>query len=159
MKFLLTLFIFLISFAGCSQYFTVDEFIKLGKASDDYFDTYVTKKGYQFEEVEDRDGFLSKSYSFSINGSKRYYVSKHNAKDKKIEWVSFQTPNSNHYLKMKEELKKNGFYLLKSDVFNGANLFQYKKDKYSFTVISGKEDVEDKKNARTVYGFNFKIYY
>jgi hypothetical protein len=146
------------SLNGFSQSFTLNELIKLTKSNDNNFDTYVLQRGFQFEDVENHDGFISKSYSLSINGAKRYYITKHIPKDNSFKWVSYQTPNSRDYLKMKEDLKRNGFLNTKSDTYNSSNLFEFVKDNCKITIMSGKEDSKEGYESRSIYGYNIKVY-
>jgi len=121
--FLVTL---LISVAGFSQSFSLNELIKISKYNEDDFDTYVTKKGYIFEEASEKTIASITSYTFLVKGLKTYYVSKFLEKESAF-WVSFQTPDTKNYLSIKEELKTYGYKLFDKGTMDGSNYFKYKK--------------------------------
>ena len=127
MKRIFVLTALLISFTVFSQTFTLNELIKLSKYDDDGFDTYITKKGYVFNEVKDDGFYITSDYTFLVDGYKKYFISKNKLKTKENNFITFQTPNSKTYLSIKEELKSNGYILFNKGILDRSQYFEYKK--------------------------------
>jgi hypothetical protein len=147
MKKLITLVALVWSLTGFSQSFTLNELIKLSKYDDDEFDTYITKKGYVFNEGKADDFYITSDYTFLVDGYTKYFISKNKSKTKDIySFISFQTPSSKTYLSIKEELKSNGFILLDKGVIDRSQYFEYKKglNKVTITSISNIDEFSNK---------------
>lgn len=155
--FLVTL---LISVTGFSQSFSLNELIKISKYNEDNFDTYVTNKGYIFDKVDDKKYTSSKSYTFLVNGYKKYYVSQ--VVDKSMtydNWITFQTSNIKTYLSIKNELKTSGYYISDKGVDNGNYFFEYKKGKNIVSLWSTSSTNEYTGRTNIDYEINFRVKY
>lgn len=111
------------------QNFTVAELIKINNYELDDFDTYVNQKGYKYYENESTEFSDRTSYAYSVNGVNKLYISKYFRKLVRNEMVSFLTSNNATYLKIKLELKKLGFKLVKTGTFENTTYFDYRKGK------------------------------
>lgn len=159
MKRILIAISLLLSITGFSQSFSVAELVKISKYSADDFDTYVTKKGYVFYEETDEEIASGTSYTFLLNGAKRFYITKYNPKKRNYYWVDFQTSNSNTYLKIKEELKNSGYLQIDKGTINGSTYFKYRKQGKEVNLFSGSETNEYTKQTRVSYEIGVSVYY
>lgn len=141
----------LISFAGFSQSVSLNELINLSISSDDYFDTYATKKGYTFLRANEDDFANSSIYSYLVNGIKTAYLVKYTYNHKEGGWVELQTSNSNTYLKLKESLKVNGFSFYDKGVRGESSWIQYKKGKTSVRIFSSSDYNEYTRTTKPSY--------
>lgn len=155
MKILLLFICTLFSVSAFSQSFNLSELIKLCRSNDEYFDTYVSQKGYQFSDNTDEDHQKGESYTFKINGANTYYISKYisdyNGVFPTNYIVTFQTPNLKNYLGIKNEIINNGYRFIKKEILNGDQAFVYIKGKNSVRLVSFVEDGKERINPRTGY--------
>lgn len=129
-----TFIFFLFTASIFAQNFTLSELIKINNYTLDDFDTYVTQRGYKYYESKNTDYSESTSYSYTINGIRKSYISKFYRKLVDNEMVSFQTMNNAIYLKIKSELKTLGFKLIKTGTYEGDTYFDYKKGKIEVSL-------------------------
>jgi hypothetical protein len=109
----------------------------------DDFDTYVTSKGFIFEEVDNKESYEGVSYALNLNeyDSKatkfielyqRYYDYKYA--------IYYQTLDKNEYLNIKNQIKSLGFILEDSgpSEYNGKTSYKffYKKGKTKIHIYS-----------------------
>lgn len=120
---------FLFTTISIAQNFTLSELIKINNYNLNDFDTYVTQRGYKYYENESTEFSDRTTYAYSVNGINKLYISKYFRKLVKNEMVSFQTSNNATYLKIKLELKKLGFKLVKTGTFENTTYFDYSKGK------------------------------
>jgi hypothetical protein len=159
MKRIFVLTALLISFSAFTQSFTLNELIKLANSSDDYFDTYVTQKGYIFDKIGDDEYFKQISYTYLVNGLSQYYASKILPKIETHGFVSFQTPNTSTYLKIKEEIRIKGYMLSKKGTYKDSPYFEYRKGNTIVTLHSISEMNEYTNKKRTCYEIAVKTNY
>lgn len=160
MKRIFVLTALMISISGFSQSFTLNELIKISKYSEDDFDTYVTKKGYIFDEVSEKEYQYTSSidYTFLVNGLKNCFISKIEDKTKSFNfWVTFQTSESKTYLSIKEELKVYGYKLFDKGTSDGSNFFKYKKGNNLVSLWSISRTNEYTNRTTINYEINFKV--
>ena len=144
--------------SGFSQSFTLSELVKLSKYNEDDFDTYVTKKGYIFEEVSEKTIASKTDYTFLVKGLKTYYVSKLIDKESEFAfWVTFQTPDTKNYLSIKEELKTYGYKLFDKGTMDGSNYFKYKKGNSIVSLWSISTTYGYTNRTRVAYEISFKV--
>ena len=136
MKFL-NIIVFFVSFAfnSAGQSFSLPELIKMEKMDLEIFDTYVTSKGYVFFNKGKYKN--SVHYALNVNGDK---ASKFIAKD--VNLITFQTSVKSEYLKIKNQLKSNGFKFNKSEVENNSVKFIYKKGVTAIVIYAGTKSFE-----------------
>ncbi len=158
-KVLLILVCHLFSYAVFSQSFSISELVKISNYNDDDFDTYVTKKGYIFFDESDEEIAGRTTYTFLVNGYKKYYITKYKPKKQNYYWVNFQTPSSATYLRLKEELKNNGYKISDKGSINGSPYFKYTKGGKEVTLISESEINEYTKQTRITYEIGVSVYY
>ena len=161
MKRIFVLTALLISFSGFSQSFTLAELIKITKSSDDNFDTYATLRGFTFYSNETDDTEVeNQSYVYKSNDVKIAYLTKYSFLTNKYEkssMVSFQTINSSAYLKIKNELKANGFKFLNKDLHNGTTFLNYSKGKIEISLASSSDESNGSYRQRTSYEISVSI--
>jgi hypothetical protein len=147
MKRLFILSLLLFSFSTTlAQSFSLSELIKMEKMDLEIFDTYVTSKGYVFFNKGKYKN--SVHYALNVNGDK---ASKFIAKD--VNLITFQTSVKSEYLKIKNQLKSNGFKFNKSEVENNSVEFIYKKGVTAIVIYAKTESFEI--NYVTKTGKNF----
>jgi hypothetical protein len=159
MKKIITAFLLIISCSVFSQSFSLNELIKLANSSDDYFDTYVTKKGYTFNEIKDREYSKSIGYTFLVNGYSEFFVSKILWKTRSFGFVTFQTDNISNYLKIKEDLINFGYKLSEKGTTEGFPYFEYKKGNTNVTLHLISETNEYTNKKRNAYEIAVKTNY
>ena len=141
----------LLCFQGYSQSFTLNEFIGLLNKKDDQLDTYLTKKGYQFYNIEEDKVYDITSYVFKVKGLNTYFLSKMIRKSSGSVVFKLQTPSSNEYLKMKNEAVLNKFKYVSKESAENSLYFFYENSSLSIIFGTFKEQVEEYKNPRTGY--------
>ena len=127
MKRIFVLTALLISFTGFSQSFTLNELLKLSKSSDDSFDIYVTKKGYESSGAIVKDTVSSVRYTFLKKAQEKFYITRIKEKRRDNNWISFETSSVKNYLAIKESLVNAGYALYDKHISNGFNFSEYKK--------------------------------
>ena len=131
------LFVIILSFSnGYSQSLTLADLIKLNNLTEDNFDTFITSKGFKYNDFENLENANQKSYVFYIKGIKNSYVSKFTYTSKNKEMVSFQTPNSSIYLNFKKELLRFGFSYKKTETYKNTTFMYYGKGNLELTLTS-----------------------
>lgn len=143
LRILFSIFILLfIKTVSFSQIFSLKEMILLNNKSYDEFDTYVTKKNYEFYNTED-DGICEK-HSYTLNRDSysdkatywisisKYYATGTESKST-VTWV---TKYLKHYLSFKEQLKASSYKVQKTDTYKGALYTVYRKGKIEVTLFS-----------------------
>jgi hypothetical protein len=129
----------MLSFSGFTQSFTLNELIKLANSSDDYFDTYVTQKGYVFQKTKDDKYVSSDQYMFLVNGFRTHFIFKAHPKNETFGWVIFQTPKSSTYLQIKNELKSKGYVFVEKGNAMEATFLKFKKGTNEVEIFSGSD--------------------
>src|ERR1035437_1703794 len=139
-----------------AQTFSLTELISFTSKNLDGFDTYVTAKGFKFLELREKEN--EKGNTYCLNQSKTsiknaekfitydyvYYDADRN--------VTFQTANSNDYLKLKAQVIPYGFKFTNTETFKGATVLYYRKGKLELTLISYQNKTESGK-----VGTNYEI--
>ncbi len=157
MKQVIFLTALLFSITGFSQSFSLNELIKISKYNEDNFDTYVTNKGYVFDEISDEEFTSSNDYTFLVNGYKKYFISQ--VVDKTMtfkNWITFQTPNIKNYLSIKNELKTLGYEVVGSNSFKGNYYLEYKKASKIVKLWSTSKTNQYTDKTTVTYEINFK---
>lgn len=119
------IFLLIIPFYINGQDFTIAELIRLNDMSLDDFDTYVSRKDFFFVNIETNG--LSKNYLYGKGYGKPNPV-----------FIGKMFPNPNLvmyafytqkiYLKVKEELRDNGFEFFKSETSDKSSMSYYYSD-------------------------------
>lgn len=132
---------FIISKSSIGQFFSFNELVALAKNNIDYFDTYVTKKGYEYFDVEQRNSAEKRSYSFgrdSYSNKAKYWISfiQYAETSDEICYVSWSTDRK-HYINIKEQMQANGFKFLKTEKSDDKVYNVYKKGKIQIQLWLG----------------------
>ena len=138
---ILTFFISVNSFA---QSLSLNELMSMSRMNVDAFDTYATKNGYGFNELEDFSSFKRQTYAteYNKNSGAIYWLSlfydfKLDNKENKKSTLQYQTLKSTDYLRIKEELPKAGFvFFNQTNLKEEGNRFVYKNGKTNIYMIS-----------------------
>ena len=93
---------------------TVSEMMRVFNMDMDQFETYAINKGYKFNQVHSSQNFNGVSYAKGNGDNQRIMTLYDKYFSLGID-VSYQTPNSNEFLKIKTEMKNLGFVLYKTD--------------------------------------------
>lgn len=136
-RFLFITFTFFFVSITYGQTFTVTELITINYKNYDDFDTYVTKKGYEYS-ITDNDALSeNRSYSFKRGGFDnkaeywikyfKYYDGKTDSKTN----VSWQTSKRTDYINIKNQIKSLGFKFIET-----------KKDETTICIIYRKGKIE-----------------
>lgn len=161
MKKILFIISLLFCVSGFSQSFNLSELIKLCKLNEDFFDTYVTQKGYQFISTSDENFQKGDTYTFKIKGANTFFISKNIASydgiNKTLHFVTFQTPNSKNYLSIKNEVLSNGYVFIGKEMNNSDRVYNYAKGNIAITLTSFVEDGKERLNPRTGYTISVVI--
>ena len=139
-KLLITIAIVNFYIIGYCQSFTLGELTNMIKMDVDNFDTYVSNKGFKFLENKDSEIQKGNSYAFNQNSNSRkaekfitfYY--EYYGKTKRN--VTYQTPKTEEYLKIKNQIKSLGFKFKETSNFEGATFLIYFSGKYKLSLIS-----------------------
>ena len=105
----------------------------------DKFDTYVLNKGYEFQNVDEKDACESRSYVYKRDKQNMKYATSFINIYKYYDgeqMVSWEIIDKVQYLKIKKEIKANGFLFKKTYTHNGAVLTEYTKGKLKATLLS-----------------------
>jgi hypothetical protein len=141
--------------------FTLKELIALTSNDDEYFDTYVTNKGFEFYKAEtEGDGCERSKYAFDFSKNRVYadqFIGKDNCKNSaRIRWIP---ENIKAYNTIKKELKINGFkFNVKIMDEDGGMNFIFKKGIMEVT-LSSFEGESSNGNKKTSYGIYVCKYY
>jgi hypothetical protein len=136
MKRIFILAALLISFSGFSQSFTLNELIKLSKVSDSYFDTYVTKKGFIYNDRGDEEQTTYTEYAFQTKSNTTRFITKIDYKFINKTMITFRTQDANTYLSTKENLKKLGFSFIRKGDYDGGIFFEYNKKNTTVALMT-----------------------
>ena len=136
MKRFFILITLLISIEGLSQSFSLNELIKLSKVSDNYFDTYVTRKGFIYNDKGDEEQSTYTEYAFHTKSNTTRFITKIDYKLIKKTMITFRTQDANVYLNTKEELKKSGFNLIRKGDYEGGIYFEYNKNNITVALMT-----------------------
>ena len=130
MKKFLSIFFLIFSFAVNAQTFVLNDLLKMNKMSDDDFDTFVTQKGFKYSEYENDERKNAISYVFKskekFEGITKFVYA---VNVSEISMVSYETSSSSNYLKLKNELKNNGFKITETGQDEFGSFMRYKKGK------------------------------
>jgi len=138
MKKIFLLIFILASTSIFAQNFKLNELIKMRNMNWDDFDTYVTSKGYQYNDFKKEKNSTSKHYKYNGSVVGECYINRCIFFDE-VETspfsisVSFQTIHKEDYLAIKNQLKIQQFKYIGNDTYN---------------------EVEDAKNAHAI-GMNY----
>lgn len=138
MKIKFSLLIIITSFYCFGQdKLTLGELIKLNYYNLDQFDTYVTQKGFKYNERKEDEYSEDVIYSYSLNGyadRARCFITKTSYKLSKFREISYQLFNQETYLILKRDLIKLGFKFNKTIPTENGTSFEYKKGKLELTL-------------------------
>jgi hypothetical protein len=139
------------------QIFSLNELISLNSKNIDQFDTYVTKKGYEFAKTETKDSMKNWIYNFNRNYDKgaQYW----------IELTEFLMPQSIHsymiswytlekkdYISIKEQIISAGFKLLSSETLDsGVISYSYSKGKITINLYNAASKLERDSPLQNTY--------
>jgi len=138
MKLFALIVLSLLSTSTCfSQKFSVSELINLYENDNNFFDTYVIRKGFVFKDVEQNTVTYGLKDDLSTNNMICYNYSpdSNGKRDRSIVWV-FTSENT--YLDFKESLKVAGFEVYPSEnlITQNGRSFDYTNHKYIITIES-----------------------
>lgn len=140
MKFRILILLILLCNILNGQSFNLNELIKLSKSDLNFFDTYVTNKGFMFvEKKKESDYFANVYVQNNERGYKSNYINKIDFISHHEAMIAYRTTNSKIYLKIKDELVKYGFKYIENGVDSEGNIFfTYRKGKLEATLLSDK---------------------
>ncbi len=149
---LLLISVCMISFSHSrAQKFTLPELLSLNRCSMDSFDTYVTKRGYQFyKPIKSAAYGNAILYAFKQNDSTLkadYFIRKYLPGSINTKNISFQTIYVSDYLSLKDSLKTMGFTTTSSTPLENDNGLQlvYAKDALKILLNSYLSNTDPKK--------------
>ena len=137
--------LFAISSSVNAQSFSVRELTNLVYKNWDDFDTYVTAKGYSYNEAKKDSFYESRIYSLHRSDYERYagyWISFYKYLDHQT-MISWQTSNQKYYLDFKAQLIAEGFKFIKSEIVKGNNVNTYVTGNKEITLVSGKTKAND----------------
>jgi hypothetical protein len=150
----LTLILF--SFKANSQDFTIKEMYSLVKNDEDFFDTYVTSKGFQFKKSNTEDNCLEMLYDYEANASRIFaaqfliYTKCENTLN-----ITWQFSDIKKYLFFKSQIKPMGFFYQNSkQLDDGSITFRYKKQNIILSINSS-DNYNSENKKITSYQINF----
>ena len=133
----------LVSINSFAQKFTINELVKMLKFNDDQFDTYITKKGFQYWKTETFSPsgelpYTATLYAHNKNGhsdKSGYFISK--CISAGVVFINLQTSQKTDYLSFKSDISASGFkYDGTKDNENGAKYLYYSKGTLAICLIS-----------------------
>lgn len=140
---LIILFAFASSFQTLNaQSFTLNELFKLHDSNDDFFDTYVIKKGYTYYTSHQlNDSIQEIVYSIStkrpIDNSIRILYAFEGIN--KIRYITWEFRSDSDYIVLKKELLDNNLALVKDNYkTNGEHSLCYQNSKYFISLETSK---------------------
>lgn len=127
------------------QQVSIKELLLLGKSNYDKFDSIAIAKGYRFQEVKSLgiDTFYSYAYGLEISTGRASNFLQY-SKPLKGSYIAYITLNSDEYLNLKNEAKKNGFSFLRESNVNGQPLIIYSKGNAQLQFITQTGDFGNK---------------
>jgi hypothetical protein len=143
---LLFLTLFVVESHG--QKFSINELYLMLQSGYETFDTKILQKGFEFDSAFNADNYTA--YHYTLDRTKEGKAIKH------ISWTSwtdgrtyigYQIIDKKEYLSFKEELKKLGFKLIKTETVIGYLYLDYKLGKKLVTLASGKTGKDDPVNT------------
>ena len=112
-----------------AQKFKLNELLSLNEMNISEYDTYVTKKGYEFYKRESKENFEKYNYNeYYYTYNRTSYISKayfFNLKRKKI---SYQTSNKNEYKRIKNDIIELGYKFTHTETTDLATFLEYRKN-------------------------------
>ncbi len=140
--------------------FKLKELIALASKDDEYFDTYVTGKGFEFTEAKNIDECEAINYDFSASSDRKFRTQSIYKINCENFWTCHWYPGTiKAYTAIKNELKANGFKFIEKtvDEIGGLN-FDYKKGNIIVTLGSfeNKTSNGDKITSYSIYVKNYK---
>ena len=122
-----------------SQSITINDLINIRASNFDQIETILINKGYEFNGVENIQ--LGKKYMVAYGrtygGRASEFISKYYYNSGK-EWVAYQTPGKNRYLKIKTSLSQFGFTYETGET--DAIIADYINSKYRVVIWQGVEE-------------------
>jgi hypothetical protein len=140
MKFRILIVLILFCNVLYGQSFNLNELIRLSKSDLNYFDTYVTNKGFMFLEKRTESNYIANVYvQNSASGYKTNYISKLDYFSHNEVMIAYRTINSKIYLNIKNDLVKYGFKYIENGEDDDGNIyFTYRKGKLEVSLLSDK---------------------
>lgn len=140
MKFRILILLILFCNNLFGQSFNLNELIKLSKSDLNYFDTYVTNKGFMFVEKRTESNYIANVYvQNNDRGYKTNYINKLDYFSHNEVMITYRTINSKIYLNVKNDLAKSGFKYVENGADDDGNIyFTYRKGKLEVTLLSDK---------------------
>jgi len=133
---------FLLSILVNAQTLGLDNMVKMNKMNNDDFDTYVTKMGFKYYEYENDESKNATSYIRETKNNVEYITRfDYPIERKHRTMVSYQTTNSNIYLKFKNELKQFGYVFQEKGADDHGSYIDYKKGKIECSLNSSTQQL------------------
>lgn len=139
MKLLLSFVFFAFLSINClAQTFSMSDLITISNMDDNTLDTYLTKRGYVYQEGKSYGHIKSISYALDYDieteKAKKFLTKSKMVKDSLNSInISYQTLSKSEYLNIKSQIIKLGFKYKGSEMFNTSQSFYFDK------VISNKK--------------------
>ncbi|TAE31417.1 MAG: hypothetical protein EAZ91_07465 [Cytophagales bacterium] len=119
-----------------AQKFTVGEIIKLRTVSYEQFDSFVSRRGYNFIEIRKTEYSTSHAFAFDADGHMAsrhiaYIVNKYGEV-----MITYQTSIVSEYNSIKAGIKQAGFVHSETGEFNNCPFFDYKKGDRTFSITT-----------------------
>lgn len=116
-----------------AQSISMSELIRMSKMDDNNLDTYLTKRGYVYQEGKSYGLTKSVSYALDYNietGKAKKFLTKTNLDKDSLKSIniSYQTLSRNEYLSIKSQIIKLGFKYKRSEISNSSQSFYYVKE-------------------------------
>lgn len=134
---------------------SLDELLAMLYFDHERFDSYVLKKGYNFDNSEIKDisgdatvySYLGKENIYDLSESFVFRLIKFSDFVREDHWAlahfTYKTAENNEYVEFKRQLKQNGFVYTGSRMPNESSMFLiYEKGKIDILLESSKIDID-----------------
>ncbi len=153
-KVIIIVALLLVSSSSFAQKFTLNELIKMNNMNLNDFDTYVTSKGYVFENGN------TKMRSYHYNKSKvngEHFTAERHVYKSETGFIGYHTLHSEEYSSFKNQLKEMHFTFIKTEnePMNNAAIFEYENSDYKVLLTSDKN--KDIDNGQDLDGQRYGI--
>ncbi|MGN6399125.1 MAG: hypothetical protein ACTHMD_01650 [Flavisolibacter sp.] len=136
-----------------AQKLSLNEIITLLDKDFDYFDTYVTSKGFEFLDNDKKPEMKFKvayAYKRTATNKAEYFIDKKEYYDAPQNVVAYQTSFKNVYLDLKKQITLKGFKYVDSEVDGKAVFYNYTKGSYKIS-LGLSPTTDERGNQRNVY--------
>ena len=129
----------LFSVQSYGQKFSIMQLYEMLKSGYEIFDTKALEKGFEFDSAYNTEKYTAYHYTLerTQEGKATEHLSWTSWKDG-LTYISYQISKAKEYLDFKNQLKKLGFKLIKTETVNGNLFLDYKFGNKLVTLSSGK---------------------